>query len=345
MGKKIKILLLLLILTASSFAITVGTEGHAAYLNDGSGNFLLGVGFNLSQNKYTHTIRLVGWGESRSNSTKWPGKYLLGYSLNGLHFYPGVGFVKNNAELFVEADASIQNAVFGGIVDTSASILTGSAQLKLYYLPPDFTRKALEITTNPSIAKNDKLLSMFDMRPGFTAYTRISNRISADAAYELGYFGNFTENSLQNFWFSWVLPDFAYGSAAFGSGIEFGERGYLPKGLYVMVDYKVPLNDILLLDLNMSYGSLKKDQSTGKLALDPHAVSRMRLTMDTTDSQWALVSGWESVTRSGWLGEKITGYGDFKWKIEYKRKDNWPFTIYASKDSNTDFALGMTYKF
>ncbi len=338
------IILILLSLSISVLASDLKPEGYAAYLNDGESNFLLGVGFSFAKKNYTHSLRFAGFGETVKNSDRgqWPDRYLLVYNLDGFHFYPGLGFVKNNFDLFRLSDAGNLNGTYGGMYNVYAALLTVTAQLKLMKVPEGFSRKAFELTSENALATTDPFLSLYDMREGISAYGTLRYKSKPNAIYEGGYFGNFTGNSLNNLWLKWLIPDFAYGSAAFGAGVEMGEMGFVPPGLYFLADYSVPLNNLLSLSLSMCYGSLRKDQNW---VFDAHSSSRLSLLLDTDTSQLTLVSGWESLTNQGWSGENQTGYGDFKWKIEYLRKDSWPFKIFASKDTKKDFSLGLSYKF
>lgn len=343
MKSRLLVIICLFAISGGVLASQLSTECVGAYFSDSKANILAGVNISWQNGNNTFNLSTATWGQSKQYSLIWPSKYYWAIGQNNFKFYPGAGFLINNWELFCQGDRDNLIGGIGGSVNLYASLLNGAGELKLYRLPQGYFQKAFELSAVKARNSSDLFFSMYELKPGVTAYLCLLYNLYPNIVLETGYFGNLTTNQTNSFWVEVIIPELGSGLASFGAGVENGDMSFLPKGLFGTLGYALPLSDLITLETSMRYGSLAK-KATG-LDCDLHLVPRLKLILSTDTNELTLQTAWETKTSKDWIGQTQNGYGKLKWKIEYKYKAKREIAIYTSKDSNQEIAMGLRYKF
>ncbi len=343
MKNRLLVIIILLTFSGGILAGRLSTEVAGAFFSDGKANLLTGANISWQNSNKTYSLRTAMWGKPTQYGLTWPAKYIWAIGQNNFYFYPGAGFLVNNWELFLQGDKENLLGGIGGSVNLYVSLLNGAGELKLYRLPEGYFSKAFELSAAKAINSRDMFFSLYELKPGVTVYLSLLYNLYPNLVLETGYLGNLTTNQTNNFWVEFIVPDLAKGTASLGVGIENGDLSFLPKGLFGTLSYARPLSDFITLETSMRYGSLAK--TADEFVSDFHLVPRMKLILSTDTNELTLQTAWETKTSKDWIGQTQSGYGKLKWKIEYRYKTKRLLTIYTSKDSDQDIAIGLKYKF
>ena len=343
MKSRLLVIIILITISGGVWASQLRTECLGAYLSDGKANLLTGVNISWQNGNKTYTLSTAGWGKPEQYNLTWPSKYFWAIGQNNFHFYPGAGFLINNWELFFQGDRENLIGGIGGSFNLYASLLNGAGELKLYRLPEGYFQKAFALSATKTTNSSDLFFPMYELKPGVTAYLCLLYNLYPNMVLKAGYLGNLTTNQTNSFWAEFIIPEWAFGLASFGVGIENGDTSFLPPGLFGTLSYALPLSDFITLETGMRYGSLTK-KATGFVS-DLHLAPRIKLILSTDTNELTMQTAWETKTSKDWSGQTQRGYGKLKWKIEYQYKAKRQITIYTCKDSSQDISIGLRYKF
>jgi len=337
-------LLLVLILgfSISAFAVDTTYEAFSGVLKNPSDlDFLIGGKVNFGSGQKKNSLKIAAFEVSDILAVPYPAKYLLSYENNNLFFFPGVGFVTTDLELFLKRNRIERTFDLGGKLDAFASVLTTAVQVKLMRLPQGYVSQGFGVADrlagSLASAMDEPLLLLVEMSEGYSSYLSLLYKLYPENAFRVSYLGNFKTNDINSIWVSWVKPDIGVGSLDIGLGVENGDQSFLPKGAYGLLSYSASISEYFALEGNLRLGSLQYGED---LIIDPSLATYLKLIFDDEVNELVFAAGLETYQK-----DPLANTPSFRFRLQYSHRDSFPLSVYLTKGDGKFYGLGVNYQF